>query len=417
MVKLEFKLKVLLATLIDELLEKPEGKTLEFKRDLSSHKPILKTIVAFANTAGGSLILGVADDKKITGINDPLSVEEKLTSLIADSIAPSLLPTIKIASHKNKTLLWIEAPYLANMGPFYLKQEGVQKGVMVRLGSSSRHATPEMIQELQRMRQAQSFDALPCPQAAYKDLDRALINKIVKGRDQNVIKAKLKTLKILVPYGDDYVPSNAGVILFGKLAIRQQCFSMAYVSCARFAGTEKVDFLDRLDIESIMEAVDAVPAFIRRNTRMGAVIKEIRRKDIPEYPTVAVREALLNALMHADYSHYNMRIFISILDDRLEIRSPGCLPPGMTIEGIKEGVSMPRNPIIARVFQMLGWVEQFGTGYLRITKSCAQHDYPLPSWREVGPYTDVIFKPLIMETIHEPEGQNQLSADLAPSRR
>jgi predicted HTH transcriptional regulator len=85
----------------------------------------------------------------------------------------------------------------------------------------------------------------------------------------------LKTLKILVRYGDDYIPSNAGIILFGKLAARERFFPMAYVSCARFAGTEKVDFLDRLDIDRVMEAIDAVPAFIRRNTRMGAVIKEI----------------------------------------------------------------------------------------------------------------------------------------------
>lgn len=106
---------------LDDLLEKTEGKTLEFKRDLSSAKPILKTIVAFANTAGGSLILGVEDNKKIIGIDDPLAAEEKLASLIADHIAPSLLPTIKIVSHKNKSLLWIEIPYMATMGPFHLK--------------------------------------------------------------------------------------------------------------------------------------------------------------------------------------------------------------------------------------------------------------------------------------------------------
>ena len=165
----------------------------------------------------------------------------------------------------------------------------------------------------------------------------------------------------------------------------------------------------------MVEAVDAVPAFIRRNTRMGAVIKAIKRKDIPEYPTVAVREGLLNALMHADYAYMNMRIFVSIFDDRLEIRSPGCLPPGMTIEGIKEGVSIPRNLVIARIFQMLGWVEQFGTGYLRIAKACAQHDYPLPEWREIGPYTDIVFRPLPMESIHDLSPRGQVGDKLGTS--
>lgn len=173
----------------------PEGKTLEFKRDLSSIKPILKAIVAFANTAGGSLILGVDDDKNITGIGDPLAAEEKLTSLIADHIAPALLPTIKILTIENKTILWLEVPYLATMGPFYLKQEGIEKGTMIRLGSSSRLATPEMIQELQRNRRAQSFDAAPCLQASYDDLDHALIKETFANVGQTLSKSKLKTLK------------------------------------------------------------------------------------------------------------------------------------------------------------------------------------------------------------------------------
>jgi ATP-dependent DNA helicase RecG len=163
-----------------ELLNLPEGKTLEFKRDLSSQKSILKTLIAFANTAGGSLVLGIDDDKKIIGVEDPLLIEEQLTSLIADNISPSLLPSIKIIPLENKNILIVEVPYLANMGPFYFKQEGVEKGVMVRLGSSSRVATPEMTQELQRIRHSQSFDAAPCSQATYKDLDQALIKKYLK---------------------------------------------------------------------------------------------------------------------------------------------------------------------------------------------------------------------------------------------
>lgn len=402
-------------TLIEKLLSQHEGRTLEFKRDLSSPKSILKTLIAFANTAGGLLLIGIDDHKKIIGVADPLAAEEKLTSLIADNISPFLLPTIKIVTYKKKSLLLVEVPFLAGMGPFYLKRLGKEKGVMVRLGSSTREATIEMIQELKRNHYASGFDALPCPQAQYDDLDHALLKELFSKAGQTINKTKLKTLKILVPYGDDYVPSNAGVILFAKESVREQLFPMAYVSCARFAGTKKVDFLDRLDIGRVIEAVDDVPAFIRRNTRMGAIIKDIKREDIPEYPTVAVREGLFNALMHADYSYMNMRNFVSIFDDRLEIRSPGCLPPGMTIEGIKEGISMPRNLIIARIFQMLGWVEQFGTGYLRITNACQKHNYPLPEWREVGPYTDIVFRPLVMETIHDLSPRGQVGDKLGTS--
>lgn len=399
---------------IEDILNRHEDKTLEFKRELSS-KSLIKTIVAFANTAGGLLVIGVDDDKTIVGVDDPLDVEEKLTSLIADNITPFLLPTIKIVTHQDKSLVLIQVPFLAAMGPFYLKQLGKEKGVMVRLGSSSREASTEMIQELKRLHHSQGFDALPCPQASYDDLDQVLLKKLFARNDQSVTQAKLMTLKILVPYGEKIVPSNAGVILFAKEPVREQLFPMAYVSCARFAGIKKVDFLDRLDIGRIIEAVDAVPAFIRRNTRMGAIIKDIKREDVPEYPTVAVREGLLNALMHADYSYMNMRIFVSIFDDRLEIRSPGCLLPGMTIASIKEGVSMPRNLVIARIFQMLGWVEQFGTGYMRIMSACEAHEYPLPEWREVGPYMDIVFKPLMMEGIHDLSPKDQVGTQSGPS--
>ena len=96
---------------LDEILLRHEDKTLEYKRDLSS-KSVLKTLVAFANTAGGMLIIGVEDNGKILGITDPLAIEEKLTSLIADNIEPFLLPTIKIVSHKKKSLVLVEVPFL-----------------------------------------------------------------------------------------------------------------------------------------------------------------------------------------------------------------------------------------------------------------------------------------------------------------
>lgn len=189
---------------IDEILLRQEDKTLEFKRDLSSPRSVLKTLTAFANTAGGMLVIGIEDNKKITGVADPLAIEEKLTSLIADQIEPFLLPTIKIVSHKKKSLIVVEVPFLVSMGPFYLKQLGREKGVMVRLGSTSRAASPEIIQEFMRMRQAQGFDGLPCPQATYHDLDHALIKAAFSKAGQTITKAKLKSLKILVPYGNDF---------------------------------------------------------------------------------------------------------------------------------------------------------------------------------------------------------------------
>lgn len=385
---------------VEDLLNEHEGRTLEFKRDLSSPKAVLKTIVAFANTAGGTLLIGVNDDKVVTGLEDPLAEEERLTSLIADSISPLLLPRIKIMSYSGRSLLAIEVPFLAYMGPFYLRAMGEQKGVFVLLGSSTRQATGEIIRELMRSRHVTGFDALPCLQTSEADLDRDILEQVFSEAGAPFTTAKLKTLKVIVPYGEDDVLSNAGVILFAKQAVREKYFPMAYLSCARFAGTDKANFVDRFDTKGLVDAIESVPEFIRRNTRMGALIRDIKREDIPEYPVVAVREALLNALMHTDYSYSTMHIFVSLFDDRLEIRNPGCLPPGMTLKDLKQGVSQPRNVVIARIFQVLGWVESFGTGYQRMVQACEQYHYPLPDWRETGTYIDIIFKPIAMEEIH-----------------
>lgn len=143
---------------IESLLTRHEDKTLEFKQDFSSPKRILKTLVAFANTAGGVLIIGVTDDKSVFGVDDPLTLEETLTSLVADHIEPLLLPTIQIIDYNNKALVVVEVPFLAGISgtPFFLKQLGSEKGVMVRLGSSTRAATSAMIRELQQYTSARA---------------------------------------------------------------------------------------------------------------------------------------------------------------------------------------------------------------------------------------------------------------------
>jgi predicted HTH transcriptional regulator len=393
--------------LIENLLKEPESKTVEFKRDLSSIKPIIKTIIAFANTAGGAIIIGVEDGGKVIGIDDPLKAEERLASAISDNIAPLLMPEIEITTIKNKTLLIIQVAH--TVGPFYLKQFGEPVGILVRLGSTNRQASPPLIDDMKRLQFKQSFDELPCLGATEKDFDDRLLHSVFKNFKYKPTAAKLKSLGLLVSHGRQTVPSNAGIILFANDEARWKYFADARVSCARFAGKEKVDFIDRIDIEGgILAAVDDVPKFIRRNTRMAAEIKDIKRKDIPEYPVVAVREVLLNALLHADYSCQGSRILVAIFADRLDITNPGMLPLGMTLEDLKNGVSRVRNKTIARIFAELGWAEKWGSGYKRIVKACKKGGYPIPKWEEFGSAVRVTFYPH-----HATKG---LGARPAPSR-
>ena len=379
-------------TEIADIIKGKEGKTLEFKRDLSSFKPIMRTLIAFANTAGGTLVIGRDDSGEITGIEDVLQAEESIANAIADSIMPALMPDIEIITYETKDLLILRAAHWS--GPFYLKNEGPEDGVYVRLGSTNRKAGPEILAELHRTVRRVSFDQEPCPELGEDNLDLAKAESAFKSVNRSIDKHKLESLGLVVPYAGRKTVSHGCLILFGKEKDRSRFFPDARVSCARFRGIDKSQFIDRLDIQgSILDAVNDVPIFIRRNTRLLSKIESFKREDIPAYPQVAVREVLVNALVHSDYSLTGMRILISIFSDRMEIQNPGMLPFGITMEDFKAGVSKVRNRVIARIFTELGLMEEGGSGYKRILNACGAGGYPEPEWAELGTAVRVIFYP------------------------
>jgi ATP-dependent DNA helicase RecG len=377
---------------IKDIASLPEGKTLEFKRDLSSMKPILKTLIAFANTAGGMLLIGKDNDGTIVGIKDVYEAEEKLANAIADSIYPSLMPEIETTSFEGKALIVIRVSHWR--GPFYLKTQGPELGVYFRLGSTNRLAGPELIAELKRSISNTSFDQLPCPEISVSGLDMDRIKQSFSNVGRKINQKELETLGILVPYAGKLVCSNGGLILFGQDQLRERYFPNTKVRCARFQGTDKVDFIDQYDCEgTIVEAMKDVPNFIRRNTRLASKIEQIQRKDVPEYALIAIREVLTNALVHADYSIKGMNPRVAIFSNRLEIENAGMLPFGYTLDEFIAGVSHVRNKVIARVFRELHLMEEWGTGYRRITEACQSGGYQTPVWEEIGTAMRVIFQP------------------------
>ncbi len=323
---------------LTEILKQDEGKTLEYKRDLSSIKPILKTLVAFANTSGGMVVIGVDDKKAVLGLSDSEMDEERLSSAIADDISPLLLPDMEIIREGEKAVILIKVARFP--GPFFLKSLGPERGVFIRLGSTNRVASDDILTELRRSRDHLAFDQLPCIGTEYDDLDMASVRAKFGKVGRKIDDSKLETLGVLIRYGKRLIPSNGGMILFGKMPVRDRYFPDAQIRCARFAGKEKVDFIDRLDIEgTVLDALTEVPKFIRRNTSMAAKIEGMQRRNITEYPVIALREALTNAVAHTDYSLRGMQIMVAIFSDRLEIQNPGMLPFGMTLDDLKSGVS------------------------------------------------------------------------------
>ena len=366
---------------IDQILSQTEGKTLEFKRDLSSPKPILKTLVAFANTAGGLLIVGLEDDRKVTGIEDPLAEEERICNLIADSIAPRLVPNVEITTVHGKTLLLVQV-FLSGTRPHFLRAEGPETGVYVRLGSSNRQADRELIAELRRTVEGIGFDEMPMPELSVKDLDMDAAQHLF-GESRKLDEKALITLKLLCRYQDRLVPTKGAVLLFGKE--RLHLFPDAWIQCGRFLGTEKVDIFDHIEINRhLPEAVDEVMLFLKKHAFRGADLSGIRRRDVWNIPLGILREVVINALVHADYSQRGAPVRVVFLDDRIEIENPGLLLPGLTIEDIKQGTSKIRNTVIARVFRELNLIEQWGTGVRRIFTEAQNIGLREPQLMEIG---------------------------------
>lgn len=154
-----------------DLLKRPEGKTLEFKRDVSSPDRLLRTIVAFANTAGGTLLIGVEDaTRHVRGMDKPLDMEERLANLVSDSIAPCLVPELEILPWRRTHVLAVQV-YPSPGRPHYLKREGPDRGVYVRVGSTNRRADRELVEELQRFARGETYDEQALPDLDSEALD------------------------------------------------------------------------------------------------------------------------------------------------------------------------------------------------------------------------------------------------------
>jgi predicted HTH transcriptional regulator len=173
------------------------------------------------------------------------------------------------------------------------------------------------------------------------------------------------------------------VLLFGRE--RSRLFPDAWIQAGRFAGTQKVTILDQLEIRCYpIPAIEAAAGFVRKHSLHGAEIGPVRRTERWNLPPIAVREALVNAVVHADYSQKGAPIRVAIFDDRLEVENPGILLSGLTIEDLRRGVSRLRNRVLGRVFHELSLIEQWGSGVLRMTEACREAGLPPPLLEEIG---------------------------------
>jgi len=371
--------------MLELFLNQEEGKQLEFKENTESPNRIIHTIIAFANTAGGTIVIGVKDKtKEAVGVNDVLKEEEKIANMVADSIAPLITPNFQFHTWRNRDFLIITVNYTPM--PYYLKSKGIEQGVYVRLGSTNRIADKATTAEIQRLAIHQSFDELPNIQATEGDIDFDYAKmqfelSAKKKMDQNTAKS----LNLLVRHQSDYYPSNAAILLFGKQ--RSRFFPDAILRCGCFSGLTKNQITDQQEINvALPSAVLEAIAFIERNTMTKSIIGRTHRVDIPQYPPVVLREAVINAIVHADYSFKGANIQIAIFSDRIEITNPGALPYGLSLEKALSGVSQLRNRVIGHIFRELGLIERWGSGLGRMMEVCHTQGIKAPKFEEIDHY-------------------------------
>jgi ATP-dependent DNA helicase RecG len=367
---------------IISLLKKPESKTLEFKRDLSSSSKVLRSIIAFANTAGGVLIIGVEDKtKKICGADKPSLLEEKLANIISDSIKPKVIPDIEIVPYRNTYLLAVEI-HPSSTRPHYLKKVGEEGSTYIRVGSTNRLADKIMISELKRFVLNESFDEQPFPKLSSAAIDFRVASELFSPKCK-LKRSNLETLNILTDYQGHKVPTIGGVILFCQQ--REKYFLDSWIQAGRFAGQDKRYISDTVEIHSYpIIAIDEAMDFVRKHAMRALEIKDVRHQVKWSLPLAAIREAVINAVVHADYEQKGAPIRLAIFDDRIEIENPGLLKFGLTIEDIKLGVSKLRNRVIGRVFHKLGLIERWGSGIKRIIENCKDAGFDEPVFEEIG---------------------------------
>jgi len=371
-------------TMIDlpELIARSEGKTLEFKRDLSSADGVLRSIVAFANTSGGIVVIGVEDKtRRVVGVGDPLAVEERLANLIADNIAPQVVPDIEVLPWRRTNVVVVRV-HPGPVRPHHLKRLGPEGGVFVRVGSTNRRADDTLIEELRRHSRNEAFDEQPMPDSNSEAIDfRAASESFSELR--RLTRRDLETLRILTRYQGRLVATVGGILLFSHE--RAHRFPDAWIQAGRFSGTDRTKILDSQEIRThLPQAVDQAISFVQRHTSREVIVRAVRRTERWTYPLAAVREALVNAVVHADYAQRGAPIRVSIFDDRLEVENPGLLPFGLTIEDIRRGISKLRNRVIGRVFHALGLIEQWGSGIQRMSSACEQAGLKPPEFEEIG---------------------------------
>lgn len=399
--------------LIGEATEYDKKLALEEKKP----KSWCKSVSAFANTFGGALIFGISNDEQIVGLEDPKGDAEKISETIKTRLDP--IPEFKLRFHKTDEgkILVILDVYKGDETPYYYSGDGVLEAY-VRVGNESVKATAIELKRLVLRGKNTSYDS---QNSTYKVDDYAfskLKERYKKWTGNSFDDKDLISFGLVNEQGD---LTNAGALLADESPIR-----CSRLFCTRWNGLNKsggaVDALDDAEYSgSVISLIENGEAFIKRNCKMKWRKTANSREEMPEYVERSYHEALVNALAHRDYLVNGSEVHIDIYDDRMEIYSPGGMPDGSMIQD-RDPLTVPstrRNPVLADVFNRLGYMERKGSGFGKIISGYEfqinYNESKRPSFRSDRYQFTVVMPNLNYDVPQDFEGNETMSESMSES--
>lgn len=335
-----------------------ESETVELKEIVVDD--IKKEIIAFANGEGGRLYIGVRDDGTVTGLESVDNVSLQISNMVRDAIKPDLTMFLhyKTIEIEEKQVLEIEIQR-GTERPYYIAKKGLRpEGVYVRQGYSSVPANDTAIRRMIKETDGDRFEEM---RSLEQNLTFVETSREFARRNVEFGLQQMKTLKLL---NNDGIYTNLGLLL------SEQCKHT--IKVAVFQGTDQSVFKDRREFSgSLFKQLNEVYEYIDIHNQTQSTFNKLLRIDTRDYPEDALREALLNLMVHRDYG-FQASALISIYEDRIEFVSVGGIVSGIDLEDIMMGISVCRNQNLANVFYRLQLIEAYGTGIRKILN--AYHD-------------------------------------------
>ncbi len=347
---------------LKERIVRGEDLHTDFKEKFESNRELAKDLVCFANTDGGQLILGVAKDRRIVGVDDPDWLFNKVDDIAFQHCEPPLTVIQEQLEVDGKKVVIVnitkgdQRPYRTNAGQYY-----------VRTTSGCRQASREELLRLFQSTESLYYDETPLPRLGLADLDLGAFENFLEETGQSDLAVDTERLLRNWRLLSGEHPTLAGIILFGRKP--QQHLPYAQINAARIPGIDvSIEPSDMKEITGrLLDIIDQVQTFLRLHLPTPHEIEGFSPEKRPELPEEALREAMINAVAHRDYTtHGPIRLFI--LDDRIEIHTPGKAPNTVDEEAMRAGIHVVRNPHIYGRLSDAGLVTRAGSGIRRMIR-------------------------------------------------